>query len=197
MKDYYEARAPEYDDWWTGAGAFAERDRTGFDDERDSVLEMLASLEPASTLDVACGTGYVTRHLPGVVTGLDQSPTSLQRAALRLPTATLVRADAPPLPCAPDSFTRVFSSHFYGHLEEPARRAFLDEARRVGRELVILDASRAHSTVAVEWQERFLRDGSRWEVYKRYFEPAELAAELGGGEILHAGHWFVAVRSPA
>lgn len=197
MKDYYEARAPEYDDWWTGAGVFAELERTGFDEERDRIFAMLASLEPARTLDVACGTGFVTRHLPGVVTGLDQSATSLRLAADRLPDATLVLADAPPLPFAPDSFARVFSSHFYGHLEEPARANFLSEARRVGSELVILDASYAHSPVAVEWAERVLSDGSRWEVYKRYFEPAELADELGGGEILHAGRWFVAVRSPA
>jgi hypothetical protein len=32
-------------------------------------------------------------------------------------------------------------------------------------------------------------------VFKRFFEPAELAAELGGGETLFAGRWFVAVRS--
>ena len=44
-------------------------------------------------------------------------------------------------------------------------------------------------------QERILNDGTRWEVYKRYFEPEELAAELGGGEILLAGRWFVVVRA--
>jgi hypothetical protein len=38
-----------------------------------------------------------------------------------------------------------------------------------------------------------LTDGSRHEVYKRWFEPGELVAELGGGEVVHAGRWFVAV----
>ena len=46
-----------------------------------------------------------------------------------------------------------------------------------------------------EHQERILKDGSRWEVYKRYFTPEGLAVELGGGETLFAGRWFVAVRS--
>ena len=45
-------------------------------------------------------------------------------------------------------------------------------------------------------QERILNDGSRWEVYKRYFTPDELLGELGGGEILLDGGWIVAVRSP-
>jgi hypothetical protein len=32
-------------------------------------------------------------------------------------------------------------------------------------------------------------------VFKRFFEPAQLAGELGGGNVLHAGSWFVVVRS--
>ena len=37
-----------------------------------------------------------------------------------------------------------------------------------------------------------LQDGSRWPVFKRVFEPEALADELGG-EVLHAGRWFVVV----
>ena len=47
----------------------------------------------------------------------------------------------------------------------------------------------------MEWQERVLNDGSRWQVYKRFFTPEGLRAELGGGEVLFAGRWFVAVRA--
>ena len=43
------------------------------------------------------------------------------------------------------------------------------------------------------WQERILNDGSRWRVFKRVFTAEQLADELGGGEILHAGRWFVVV----
>ena len=196
MKAYYEARAPQYDDWWIGAGLFAERDRPGFAEEREELLKVLAALEPARTLDVACGTGYLTRHLPGdEVTGVDQSPTSLRIAAERLPSIELVEADVPPLPFPDASFDRVFTSHFYGHLEEPARTWFVAEARRVASELVIVDASLEHSPVAVEWQRRVLSDGTSWRVYKRYFTPQSLLAELGTGETLYAGRWFVAVRS--
>jgi hypothetical protein len=31
-------------------------------------------------------------------------------------------------------------------------------------------------------------------VFKRWCTPAQLVAELGGGDVLHAGTWFVAVR---
>jgi len=46
-------------------------------------------------------------------------------------------------------------------------------------------------------QERVLNDGSRWEVYKRWFTGDELVEELGAGTVLHDGHWFVVVRSAA
>jgi hypothetical protein len=40
-----------------------------------------------------------------------------------------------------------------------------------------------------------LNDGSSWEVYKRYFTGAGLAEELGGGEVLFEGEYFVVVRA--
>jgi hypothetical protein len=42
---------------------------------------------------------------------------------------------------------------------------------------------------------RTLTDGSAWQVYKRYFRGADLVDELGGGEVLHEGRFFVVVRS--
>jgi hypothetical protein len=89
----------------------------------------------------------------------------------------------------------VFTGHFYGHLREDDRERFLAEAKRVASELVIVDASRASSEVDDEVQERVLNDGTRWEVYKRWFTGTGLAAELGGGDVLHDGQWFVIVRA--
>jgi hypothetical protein len=72
---------------------------------------------------------------------------------------------------------------------------FLREVRRVASELVLADASIGHSAVDEEWSRRILRDGSSWDVYKRWFTPDGLLAELGGGETLYAGSWFLVVRS--
>ena len=193
---YYDRRAPEYDDWYLGEGLYAQRDRDGFDEELDEVCAALAALPPSRSLDVACGTGFLTRHLRGDVTALDQSTRMLEVAKARLPQANLVQGDALALPFPDDAFDRVVSGHFYGHLDTGQRATFLREARRVAPELVIADASREHSPVEDEWSERRLLDGSRWEVYKRYFAPDVLLEELGGGEVLHAGRWFVVVRSP-
>jgi SAM-dependent methyltransferase len=195
VKAYYEARAPEYDDWWLGAGLFEQRDRPGWDEERDALIATLGELRPARTLDVACGTGYLTRHLPGEITGLDQSAAMLELARGRLPDAAFVQSDALRLPFQDGTFERVFTSHFYGHLEEHERDRFVAEARRVAPELVVVDAALRDDVRQVEVQERTLGDGTRWQVYKRFFAVDELARELGGGETLFSGRWFVAVRS--
>lgn len=193
---YYDRRAREYDDWYRGHGLYAERERDGFDADLAHVVETLAALPAACTLDVACGTGFLTRHLRGEVTGLDQSARMLEVAAACLPHATLVQGDALALPFADDAFDRVVSGHFYGHLDAGQRATFLRETRRVALELVIVDASLERSHTHEEWSERVLVDGSSWEVYKRWFTAQGLLDELGGGEVLHAGPWFVVVRSP-
>jgi ubiquinone/menaquinone biosynthesis C-methylase UbiE len=195
MKTYYERRAPEYDDWWLGTGLHAERHRPGW---RESVAELtgtLAALPPASTLDIACGTGFLTQHLPGTVVGLDQSESMLTIARERLPAATLIRGEALELPFENASFERLFTSFFYGHLEADDRLAFLAEARRVAAELVVVDSGLNEDHEPVEWQERILKDGSTWQVYKRFFTAEGLAEELGHGEALYESRWFVAVRS--
>jgi ubiquinone/menaquinone biosynthesis C-methylase UbiE len=195
VKAYYDARAPEYDEWYRGLGRFDELDRPGWDADVLELERAVASLPPLRTLDVACGTGFLTRHLRGNVVGLDQSARMLEVAREQAPNAELVRGDALDLPFPAGSFERVFTGHFYGHLDDDERERFLAEARRVAPELVVVDANTRLDRDAEEIQERVLNDGTSWTVYKRYFEPERLVAELGGGEILLANRWFVVVRA--
>lgn len=55
---YYERRAPEYDDGYLGLRALSMR----------------------SVLDVACGTAFLTKHVPGRIAALDQSLAMLRIA---------------------------------------------------------------------------------------------------------------------
>ena len=195
MKEYYDRRAREYDDWWLGRGLFAGRERPGWEAELAELARLIAGLPPGRTLDIACGTGFLTQHLRGDVVGLDQSARMLDEARRRLPNATLVEGDALALPFPDGAFDRVFTTYFYCHLEEDDRVRFLAEARRVARELVVIGSDAEAGEQRARWEERQLEDGSTWQVFKRVFEPDELAAELGG-EVLHAGRWFVVVRAP-
>jgi SAM-dependent methyltransferase len=188
MKEYYQRRASEYDETsYEAADAeeVAELARLG---------DVIGALPPGRTLDVACGTGFLTRYLQGEIVGLDQSEEMLRLARERVPRASFVRGDAIPLPFPDDSFDRVFTSNFYGHLEPSERRSFLAEARRVARELVIVDCAWAPGRVPEGPEERILRDGSRWAIHKCYFTPDVLLGELGGADLLFHGPTFLAAR---
>jgi SAM-dependent methyltransferase len=188
MLEYYERRASEYDDWWNGTGLFAERERPGWHDEVAALVDALRALPPARTLDVACGTAFLGRHLPGRVTGLDASPAMLAIARERIAGGDVVLGDALDPPFPDGAFERVATGHFYGHLREPERTRFLAQAHRLAPELLVIDSARRAGVPAERMDPRVLRDGSRHEVFKRWLDPAQLLAEL-----VHAGTWFVAV----
>lgn len=197
MKAYYHARAAEYDDWWLGEGLHGKRRRPGWDEARAALERAITELPPCRTLDVACGTGFMTRHLRGDVVALDQSEAMLAIARERLPEARVVLGDALELRFPAGSFDRVFASYFYCHLEELERTRFLAEARRVASELVIVGSLRREGVPAERWEERILADGSTWHVYKRYFDVEPLLDELGGGRVLFTyADFFLMVGSP-
>lgn len=70
----------------------------------------------------------------------------------------------------------------------------MGEARRVAKELVVVDSALRDDVDPEQWQERVLNDGSRHQVYKRYLTPQQLADEIGG-EVVQDGQWFVAARA--
>jgi demethylmenaquinone methyltransferase/2-methoxy-6-polyprenyl-1,4-benzoquinol methylase len=190
---YYEQRADEYDEWYEGRGRFAERDRPGWAGEVDRLVAFVRGLAPVRTLDVACGTGFLTRHLRGVAVGLDRSAAMLAVTRGRGVGSVLI-ADALALPFPDRAFDRVLTGHFYGHLPPDERAEFLAEATRVAGELVVVDSAVRAGVEAEQWQERVLNDGSRHRVYKRYLTADQLAAEIGG-QVALDGVWFVAARA--
>ena len=194
MKAYYDRRAPEYDDWWLGRGLYADRERPGWADELRELEGAIRELPPVRTLDVACGTGFLTRHLRGDVVGLDASERMLEVARGQAPRARFEHGDALSLPFDDAAFDRVFTSYFYCHLEDGERERFLAEARRVASELVVVASIRGDGDEPERWEDRRLKDGSQWQVYKRVFAGPDLAAELEG-EVVFQGRWFVVVRA--
>lgn len=192
---YYDQRAAEYDEWYLGEGRFAQHERPGWHAELEHVVGLVAALTPARTLDVACGSAFLTQHLRGaLVVGLDQSRAMVALAQTRLRGGLAMVGDALELPFPAGSFDRVLTGHFYGHLPPAERTVFLAEARRVANELIVVDSALRPAVEPEQWQERVLNDGSRHQVYKRYLTGQQLADELDG-EVLLDGTWFVAARA--
>jgi SAM-dependent methyltransferase len=186
VSEYYSRRAREYD-----ATSWDAID----DGEREAVMRFVAALPAGRVLDIGCGTGYVTRFLRGSVVALDASAEMLELAQARVPHATFVQAEVPPLPFSDSAFDIVFSSYVYAHLEAVETRAeFVAEALRVAPALVILEQAWRPGLPLETYEQRRLIDGSEYKVFKRYFRPLELARELHGC-ILLASPEFVAVRT--
>lgn len=194
MREYYDRRAPEYDDAYTGRGRWPFTQAPGLETEIPEFEDFVKRLPEKRTLDVACGTGYVTRFLRGWTIGTDFSLAMLHEAADREAADGYVRGDALALPFVDSSFGRVFSSHFYGRLELDDRLRFLSEARRVAPSLVVVDSPAQPDRPAEGNIERELLDGSRYVIFKKYFTPEELVSELGGGEVVLSTSWFLAVE---
>ncbi|MDA8044802.1 MAG: methyltransferase domain-containing protein [Actinomycetota bacterium] len=191
--DYYDRRAPEYDEWYAGTGMFSDRDRPGWHDEIRLLVDTLHGLPPARTLDLACGTGFLSEYLRGPVFALDRSPAMAGLARPRVSGPVMV-GDALHVGLATAAFDQVFTAHFYGHLSPGERAAFLAEAARLAPHLLVVDSARRSGVDAEQWQERVLNDGSRHRVFKRYLDPDQLAGEIGG-RVLFTGDWFVAART--
>ncbi len=165
---YYDQRAREYDDWYTGHGVFTDRDPV------------------ARTLDVAVRNGIPDqasianprgrRDLCGFVVGLDQQIVDLVE---RLQPQRAILAG--------------LSDRHHRRALDRERAAFLNEARRVAGEFVVVDSARREDAAAGRWETRVLSDGSQHRVYKRYLSADQLALELDGAPLFD-GRWFAAAR---
>jgi len=161
IKEYYDRLAPEYEENQASREEAAE--------DLPGLLQAISLLLPARVLDIACGPAALTRHLGAEVTGLDQSETMLEIARERVPGAQFVRGDALRMPFADRSFDLAFASFFYGLLPLPDRGRFLDEARRVADELILVEPTPV-------WEPGGRTEG--WE--ERAFNDARVTRSTGG-----------------
>ena len=180
--------------YWNGLGV-----KVNIDDIVSEVGQLergLRELPPTRFVDVGAGPGSFTGFLPGSGLAIDQSQRALRALQVAVPHVPVIRADALRLPLADRSVGRFFAAHLYGLLLADERRDLLAEARRVAREVLILDAGRPEGVEAAQWQERTLNDGRQYQVFRRHFDAETLAAEVGGQVLFH-GTFYVLVALDA
>jgi SAM-dependent methyltransferase len=178
--------------YWSGLGVSVEVG--DIEGEAAEVERWLRSLAPVPFLEAGCGPGTFTSMLAGWGVAVDQSDSAVRLVRSKLPRIQVLQADAGCLPVKDEAVARLFAAHLYGLLQAEERGALLWEARRVAREIVILDAGRPSGVNAEEWQDRTLPDGGRYRIYRRHFDPGVLAKEIGGEE-LFAGRFYVLARA--
>jgi SAM-dependent methyltransferase len=213
MIDYYEARAPEYDDWYLRRGRYehgAIHD-AAWNAELDAAGRWLDALPWHSEIvELAAGTGWWSPLLAsrGELSLYDASAAALDRARERLVAhglrAHLHVRDAW---AEPDrKVDGVFMGFWLSHVSRDRLPAFLELAHRwlkPGGRLAFIDslpdpASGAadHPTPADDRSLRRLDDGREFTIVKVYYEPAQLRAALRaagfeGVDVSTTGRFFL------
>jgi demethylmenaquinone methyltransferase/2-methoxy-6-polyprenyl-1,4-benzoquinol methylase len=197
MLAYYEARAPEYDDWYLRRGRYARGpiDDMAWSVDLDVATRWLDGLPLGGrVVEIATGTGWWSPLLAskGELWCYDGAVAPLERARERL-LAHGLRAhihvrDAWAEPDA--TFDVLFTGFWLSHVPRARLAPFLDIARRwlrPGGRFVFIDSRFDPASSAVdhspkreaETSIRRLDDGRTFTIPKVFYEPAELADALG------------------
>jgi len=190
MKEYYAARAKEYDQ------IYAKPERQA--DLRLIEQWLPSRFEGARVLEIACGTGYWTQFFAPVskrVLGLDASAETLQIAQAR-PNNESVQwlvGDAYTLPSPLEPYDAAFAGFWFSHVPLTRQKEFLlglNKTLQSGARVVLLDNLyvEGNSTPLTEpdsegntYQIRKLADGSSYRVLKNYpneFDLCDLVASF-------------------
>jgi len=193
MLDYYDERAPEYEEAYTlGTGTASITDPEVFKTEARVLAGIVARIARGRILDLACGTAYwLTDYAPHCsrITLFDQSDRMLTEArtkARRLGVdgrCSFVRGDFFEHQFEQNSYDTALVGFFLSHLTEiPQERLLFDALRTLlessGRFLILDSAwspERSKSNAKVERQPRRLNDGTAFEIYKRYCDQDDIA----------------------
>jgi len=195
MVDYYEARAPEYDDWYLRRGRYARGaiHDAAWNAELDAAGRWLDGLPwHGDIVELAAGTGWWSPLLAsrGELSLYDTSPAALDRARERLVAHDLrahlhVRDAWAPPDRAVDG---LFMGFWVSHVPRERLADFLALARgwlKPGGHLAIIDSKPDAASGAADHQEpaddlavRRLADGREFTIVKVYYTPDEVAAAL-------------------
>lgn len=190
MIDYYAERASEYE------RVYAKPERQA--DLRE-IEQFLSNAFPADhVLEIACGTGYWTRHIARSATAIfasDYNSEVIDLARRKDFGACLVQfaeADAYQLDRVPDGHTAGFHGFWWSHVPRARIDAFLAVFHgrlSVGARVVMIDNRFVEgSSTPISrrdaqgntFQIRRLQDGSEHEVLKNFPSDADLEESLAG-----------------
>ncbi len=197
-RDYYRARADEFEDWYRRRGTYQHGPEAdaAWNRELGAMDAFIEPLRDRTVLEVAAGTGWWTRRLAprNRVIATDYAPEMIacaRRLAGAADAAERCRADAYRLPVAEGAVDACFFGFWLSHVPVSRAVEFMREARRVvrpGGELWLLDSRQSPTSgqrrqrvpgPKVQQQRRTLTDGSVYDIWKIYWSPLDLRFLFG------------------
>jgi ubiquinone/menaquinone biosynthesis C-methylase UbiE len=197
QKAYYDARAPEYNDWWERKGRYdrGAEATAAWRADIDALDSWLDEFQPSgSVLELACGTGNWTEKLlkhSGDLTAVDASPEMLAQCRARVGADKVRFLQSDIFDYEPDrQFDVVFFGFWLSHVPTDRFEEFWNRVRAAlkpdGRFFFVDSQYEASSTAADHIltartdtrQTRKLNDGSEYQIYKIFYEPTQLREQL-------------------
>ena len=211
MNDYYNERAAEFDEIYTmGKPPGTVTDPELYMEEARSLANFVRENCRGGILDIPCGTGYWLQFYAAnssAIALVDQSENMLrlgrEKAADHGVAAITesIRADALEVALEERAYDSVLVGFFLSHLTDAQMDLFfrkLRNALKPGGRVLIMDSiwSRFRKSRPKEGTtQRTLNDGRQFEIYKRYFETADLyqMSESYGMDfdLLHEGELYI------
>jgi demethylmenaquinone methyltransferase/2-methoxy-6-polyprenyl-1,4-benzoquinol methylase len=193
MLRYYDERAPDYEEAYVlGTGRASIADPRVFQVEAARLADVVERFAHGRLLDLACGSGHWLPHYAqrcSRIVLFDQSERMLDECRKKVTAqgvadrCTFVQGDFLDHQFEPRAYDCALVGFFLSHLTEEQERLLFDVLRRTlapGGRFLILDSAwtpaRTPFTVKVGRQERRLRDGTRFDIYKRYCDQGDIEA---------------------
>lgn len=189
MNQYYNERAFEYDDVYSGEGpAFPRRDAYIADTRQISAIA--DRFGKGNLIDIACGTGFWFPHYSSncnQITLLDHSRNMLARCKERVERTglaekcTFILGDFFETKLQSDSFDSAVIGFLLSHLN-PERELLLfqilDRITKLDAEVLLIDSAwsgqRSLYRQKTGLQKRVLGDGREFHIPKRYFSKGDI-----------------------
>lgn len=192
MLRYYDERAPDYEEAYVlGTGRASIADPRVFQVEAARLADVVERFAHGRLLDLACGTGHWLPHYAqrcSRIVLFDQSEQMLDecRKVTGLGVAercTVVRGDFFDHQFEPGAYDCGLVGFFLSHLTEEQEGLLFDVLKGTlapsGRFLILDSAwtpARIPFATKVGRQERRLKDGTRFDIYKRYCDRQDIGA---------------------
>jgi ubiquinone/menaquinone biosynthesis C-methylase UbiE len=214
MLEYYDERAPEYEEAYTlGTGTASIPDPEVFKAEARVLAAIVRQFARGRIMDLACGTAFwLPEYAPNCshITLFDQSDRMLMEALAKVNRLGLVdrcvflRGDFFEHHFERRAYDTALAGFFLSHLTQAQEPSLFETLRLMldpsGRFLILDSAwspERATFNHKVEHQPRRLNDGTTFEIYKRYCDRDDIArwaADYGVElQVEHFGPAFYAV----
>jgi ubiquinone/menaquinone biosynthesis C-methylase UbiE len=187
---YYEERAPEYDEIYSGGGPATMSEPDLYVRETKAVSDLIPKHIRGNHIDIACGTGYwlpCYHHKCSNITLVDQSPAVLAECRKKIDSlgiknkVNIMQANLFNHPLPKNSYDSAMVGFLISHFDEGEEQSFFDMLKSILKPngyFIILDSSWTAERAEVRnkngLQTRTLNDGREFTIIKHYFDHNDI-----------------------